>query len=43
MLLDDFCLFQINADTIVILKMISAHANEVIATDVAQQMWKNYK
>ncbi|EYC33430.1 hypothetical protein Y032_0002g796 [Ancylostoma ceylanicum] len=42
-LMDDFCLFQVNADTVVILKMISGHANEVIACDVVEQMWKNFK
>ncbi|KIH66333.1 hypothetical protein ANCDUO_03337 [Ancylostoma duodenale] len=41
--MDDFCLFQVNADTVVILKMISGHANEVITSDVVEQMWKNFK
>ncbi|CAJ0595909.1 unnamed protein product [Cylicocyclus nassatus] len=43
MLFEDFCLFHINSDTIVIFKMIGSHANEVIVTDVVQQMWRNFR
>ncbi|VDM77942.1 unnamed protein product [Strongylus vulgaris] len=43
MMMEDFCLLHINSDVVVILKMIGSHANEVIATEVVQQMWKNFK
>ncbi|KAE9416424.1 hypothetical protein Angca_009129, partial [Angiostrongylus cantonensis] len=41
-LMNDFCQYQINADMLVIFNMISAHANEVITSDIIQQMWRNY-
>ncbi|XGW23962.1 hypothetical protein V3C99_005847 [Haemonchus contortus] len=42
-LMEDFCIYQVNPDMIVILNMIGAHANDVISSEVLQQMWKNYK
>ncbi|KAK6051582.1 hypothetical protein COOONC_10914 [Cooperia oncophora] len=42
-IMDDFCIYQVNPDMIVILNMIGAHANDVISCEVLQQMWKNYK
>ncbi|KAK6018778.1 hypothetical protein OSTOST_15615 [Ostertagia ostertagi] len=42
-MMDDFCVYQVNSDMIVILNMIGAHANDVISCEVLQQMWKNYK
>ncbi|KJH46388.1 innexin-3 family protein [Dictyocaulus viviparus] len=42
-LMDDFCRSQVNADMMVILNMISAHANEVISSEILQKLWKNYR
>uniref|UniRef100_A0A1I7XQG5 Innexin n=1 Tax=Heterorhabditis bacteriophora TaxID=37862 RepID=A0A1I7XQG5_HETBA len=42
LLMKEFCL-KVNSDMIILLSMISGHANEIITTEILQQLWESHK